>query len=268
MSLSTNNYKYKTWGEIYPDHKVTFDNLYIEDSWKDFFDAEMKKPYFKKRILDPLSDELKESNSIVKIFPYPKLLFNAFNTTPLDSVKVVIIGMDPYFNCINYKNQCIPQAMGLSFSVPHNISIPSSLSNIYKNLKKYNHISTGPKHGNLTLWAAQGCLMLNASLTVKYGEPNSHANLWKSLTDKIIKYISDKKENIVFVIWGGSALKKLRLINGNKHKVIISSHPSGLSCNKKLRNYPPFNECDHFGEINKFLKEHKKNTIIWNTVSI
>nr|QBK89182.1 MAG: uracil-DNA glycosylase [Mimivirus LCMiAC02] len=266
MSLNINNYPYKTWGETFPNHKVTFDKLYIEDSWGKFFDAEMKKPYFKKRILDPLSEELKESNGTIKIFPYPELLFNAFNTTPIDDVKVVIIGQDPYFNCINHKDKQIPQAMGLSFSVPCGMPIPSSLSNIYKNLKKYNHISKSTKHGNLKLWAVQGCLMLNASLTVRYGEKNSHSNLWRSLTDKIIKYISDKKENIVFVIWGGSALRKLRLINSNKHKVIISSHPSGLSYNKKLRNYPPFSECDHFGEINNFLMEQKKRIILWNTI--
>ena len=199
----------------------------------------------------------------IKIYPYPNLLFNAFILTPLSNVKVVILGQDPYHCNEIHHDKIIPQAMGLSFSVPKGMKIPSSLQNIYKNLLKYKHIEIKPNHGNLSFWAYQGCLMLNTSLTVQHSYPNSHSKYWLPFTDKIIKYISNKLNNIVFVLWGNPALNKLNLIDQNKHKIIISSHPSGLSYNKKLKNYDSFENTDHFGEINKYLKEKNKKQIIW-----
>ena len=130
---------------------------------------------------------------------------------------------------------------------------------IYKNLLKYGHIEKIPEHGCLDYWAYQGCLMLNTSLTVIDGEKNCHSNEWKWFTDKIIEEISNKLNNIVFVLWGGEAYKKIELIDLDKHHVIISSHPSGLSANKEFKSYPAFVNQDHFGIINSYLKDK----IIW-----
>ena len=131
-------------------------------------------------------------------------------------------------------------------------------------MKNYGHIEEIPKHGNLESWAKQGVLLLNTSLTVQHGYPNSHTMKWEKFTDAVIKYISDNKDKVVFVLWGSPALQKLTLIDKDKkHKIIVSSHPSGLSCHKPLRQYPAFMNYDHFGEINDYLKENKKKTIKW-----
>lgn len=154
--------------------------------------------------------------------------------------------------------------MGLSFSVPNGFKLPTSLVNIFKNMIKYNVINEMPKNGNLSKWAEQGCLMLNCSLTVQQGISNSHTKHWKWFTDFIIEYISDNLENVIFVLWGKNAIEKLSLINNNKnHKFIISSHPSGLSCNHKIGIFPAFNDVDHFNQINEFLCENNKDPIDW-----
>jgi len=157
------------------------------------------------------------------------------------------------------------QAMGLSFSVPYNFAIPSSLQNIYKNLQKYGHIRKIPNHGNLSFWATQGCLLLNTSLTVYEGADNKncHQSIWTKFTDNIIKYISDTNDYVVFVLWGAHAMSKCKFIDLDKHDAIISSHPSGLSADKPLSNYSSFNTYDHFGQINKLLQKHNKKPIIW-----
>lgn len=260
--LKKEEYNYKPWDKKYPNNIVRLDKLYVHKSWRTMFAKEYKKEYFVK-LEKYLSDCLKKTRGEINIYPYPDLLFNAFNKTPLSKIKVVILGQDPYFKNEVYKGKIIPQAMGLSFSVPKGITIPSSLNNIYKNLLKYNHIKEKPTHGNLVLWAYQGCLMLNTALTVQHGHKNSHAKYWRCFTDSIISYISRKCENCVFILWGAPALEKLRLIDTREHKVIISSHPSGLSCNKPLRSYLPFTQQDHFGETNRYLKKHGKRRIRW-----
>lgn len=153
--------------------------------------------------------------------------------------------------------------MGLSFSVPVGIPIPSSLKNIYKNAMDFGQFYRYPEHGNLEFWAFQGCLMLNTALTVQKGHKNSHASIWNDFTDKIIKKLSDEKEGLVFVLWGAPALSKLSLIDTSKHNTVISSHPSGLSNNNKLGKYPSFSSIDQFGTINTFLKKSGKEEIIW-----
>lgn len=224
-------------------------------SWKDMFEK-----LFESDLLDKISKELSEEigTSKTEMYPPPELLFNTFKLTSFDDVKVVILGQDPYF----HKGQ----AMGLSFSVPHKVETPSSLQNIYKNLKDHNHIKKIPKHGNLEFWAYQGCLMLNTSLTVLDGDKNKncHQHVWKKFTNKIIQYISQNKKNVVFVLWGGSALEKLTLIDLDKHDVVASSHPSGLSVNKPLGKYPPFVSVDHFGEINRILKKWNMTPMVWD----
>ncbi|QKF94058.1 uracil-DNA glycosylase family 1 [Fadolivirus algeromassiliense] len=263
--LKKSLYGIQNWKDKYPDYNVDLNKLQIHNTYKPFFELPNIKEDLDS-ISEYLSHCLKSTNGNVNLFPYPDLVFNALNVTPLDKIKVVILGQDPYHSFENYNGKVIPQAMGLSFSVPKEFDIPSSLKNIYKNMQKYHHIDKSPNHGNLSFWSYQGCLLLNTSLTVQEGCPNCHQNYWKQITNGLIKYISDNTENVIFVLWGGPAYSKIDLIDQKKHKVIISSHPSGLSYNKKLRDYESFENTDHFGEINKYLKEHNKSTILWQII--
>ena len=261
--LTKNNYSVKNWNTLFPNNEVILSNLNIDNSWTEFFKKEIVQKQLKE-IGEYLSHCLKVTNGEVNIFPYPELLFSALNMTPLYQVKVVILGQDPYFKF--EQNTKVPQAMGLSFSVPKGIKIPPSLANIYKNLLKYKHINKEPPHGNLAFLSYQGVLLLNTSLTVQEGCPNSHEKIWKGVTDELIKYISDNTEHVVFMLWGGPSFSKLNLIDTNKHKVSISSHPSPLSYSNKLRNYDSFENTDHFGETNKYLTENGKSSILWEII--
>jgi uracil-DNA glycosylase len=247
----------KSWYEKFGDC-VELEELYLHTSWKGAIDmddfSKLEKRY---------SDGLRKRKEMIQIYPYPDNIFKALNITPLDKVKVVFLGQDPYHNSEVNNKKIVPQATGLSFSVPRGFKIPSSLQNIYKNLTKYSHFNQKPTHGCLDFWAYQGCLMLNNSLTVLHGRPNSEKEYWEHKTEDIIKYISDKKENVVFVLWGASALKKKNLIDQKKHLVIASSHPSGFSCDRKLGVYPAFHNQDHFGKINWHLKNIGQSEIIW-----
>jgi uracil-DNA glycosylase len=247
---------YKSWGEFFPNAKVELNKIPYHKSWKTIMEKLFNHQKCK-RLEEALSLELTNDIDVV-IYPPPELLFNAFLLTKVKKVSVVIIGQDPYFN--------EDQAMGLSFSVPHDTDIPSSLVNIFNNLKKYNHIDKKPTHGNLENWASQGCLMLNSSLTVKQGTENKncHQNLWKFFTDGIIKYISENKTNVIFVLWGSNAFEKMELIDLDNHEITASSHPSGLSASKKMKNEPAFNNCDHFGNINKYFEKNNLKIIDWN----
>lgn len=252
--LSIGNYKYLSWDKKFPNGDVILD-FDINSTWITLFSHLVMDPRFS-IIINKLSELVKKG---IKIYPYPDLVFLAFKYTTVDNLKVVIVGQDPYFNI--EKN--IPQAMGLSFSVPIGINIPSSLDNIYNNLLKFKHLTNRPIHGNLELWAYQGCLLLNTALTVTAGQKDSHSSIWKWFTDEIIKMISKEMDNIIFVLWGNPALEKLQLIDIDKHDVIISSHPSGLSYNRPLRQYPAFQDRDHFGEINQLLKKYGKQEIVF-----
>lgn len=253
--------KVKDWSKAYPDGKIKLKISRIHKSWKKLFKEIKNDEKFDKILIKTLTE-----CSDKKLLPYPKYIFNAFKLTSFDNLKVVFIGQDPYFNIEKYKQKEVPQAMGLSFSVPHDFDIPSSLDNIYKNLVKYKHIKNKPSHGNLEKWAKQGCLLLNTALTVIEGKDNinCHKNIWKWVTDKIIKYISDNKDNVVFVLWGSNAYEKINLIDLDKHEAIISSHPSGLSASKPMKNYPAFNDEDHFGKINEYLEKWKMEKIDWS----
>lgn len=249
-----NEYKYKSWQEKFPDSKVHLEPD-VNSTWLTLFSQLTSDPKFSK-IEEKLS-ELVKNGSI--IYPYPDLVFFAFKLTQFDKLKVVFIGQDPYFNSENG----IPQAMGLSFSVPIGLTIPSSLDNIFRNMIKFGHLSSMPKHGNLEFLAYQQCLFLNTALTVIDGQKNIHSSLWKWFTDEIIKQISNELDHVIFVLWGGPALEKLSLIDVDKHEVIVSSHPSGLSCNKPLKNYPAFNDFDHFDTINKLLTKYNETNIVY-----
>jgi uracil-DNA glycosylase len=261
MPISVENYTHMDWKERFPDGKVKMEELNVHSSWKPIFkEIRESEPDKWAELNDILSDHIKFND---RIFPYPDLVFEGFNKTPFDKVKVVIVGQDCYFNEHTIDKKDVPEAMGMSFSVPIGITIPSSLKNIFNNAVKFKHMFKYPEHGNLEFWAGQGCLLMNAALTVIKKTPNCHAHLWHWFTDKIIQKLSDKHNKLVFVLWGSPALGKVSLIDGTKHHFIISSHPSGLSCNKPLKTYPAFVDQDHFGKINEYLEKNKKKKIIW-----
>ena len=183
------------------------------------------------------------------VYPNQSNLFNAFTLCPFDKVKVVILGQDPYHG--------IAQAHGLAFSVPDNIPIPPSLKNIFQEIK--NDIGNlNCTNGNLTKWADQGVLLLNSILTVEANKAASHQKIgWQYFTDAVIQIISDKKENIVFLLWGNYAKSKIGLIDSNKHCILTSVHPSPLSAHNG------FLGCKHFSKTNTYLTRHNIANIVW-----
>lgn len=218
----------------------------IEDSWKEKLKEEFGKEYFN-QIVSFLKAE-KASGKI--IYPKGSDIFNAFAFTPFEQVKVVIIGQDPYHNP--------NQAHGLCFSVNEGIATPPSLVNIYKELKQDINMPI-PNSGNLTKWAHQGVLMLNASLTVEANKPMSHASIgWHKFTDAVIKKISDEKEKVVFLLWGKFAQGKEILIDTQKHFILKAAHPSPLSA------YNGFYGCRHFSKTNEYLTQQNKRPIDWH----
>src|SRR3954469_13079135 len=218
----------------------------IDASWKEVLQHEFSKSYFQ-QIVAFLKIEKAQGKII---YPPGPLIFNAFNTTPFDKVKVVLLGQDPYHGP--------GQAHGLCFSVQNGIALPPSLVNIYKEL----HDDIGipvPKTGNLTHWAEQGVFLLNASLTVRAGDPMSHSRIgWATFTDAVIKIISSQKKNIVFLLWGKFAQDKQALIDETKHHVLKVAHPSPLSASNG------FFGCKHFSKTNNFLVKDGIDPIDWN----
>ncbi|XP_064613865.1 uracil-DNA glycosylase-like [Liolophura sinensis] len=220
-------------------------DLIHEPSWNEALNEELQAPYFKE-LEKKLAADYEAGK---KIFPPQKLIFNAFNTTPLDKVKVVILGQDPYHDD--------EQAHGLSFSVPRGVRVPPSLKNIYKELATDVPGFKDPSHGCLLEWAERGVMLLNATLTVEAHQPNSHAKYgWQKFTDKVIKVISDSCDGVVFILWGGFAQKKDKLINGNKHTIIKAAHPSPLSVTKFLG-------CKCFSKANAELAKRGKSPVDW-----
>ena len=220
-------------------------NVKIEASWKNVLADEFKKPYFK-QIVEHIKIE-KEQNKT--IYPPGSLIFNAFDKTPFDNVKIVIIGQDPYHGP--------KQAHGLSFSVQKGVAPPPSLINIFKEL--YEDVGMQiPNHGNLEKWAEQGVFLLNASLTVRAGEPMSHSKIgWEKFTNTVIEKISEGKEHVVFMLWGKFAQEKEALINVKKHYILKSAHPSPLSAKTG------FFGNHHFSKANAYLAKHGIDPIDW-----
>lgn len=215
----------------------------IGNSWDLKLKDEFDTPYMEK-----LKEFLKVERANHTIYPKKIEVFNAFKLTPFENVKVVILGQDPYHGP--------NQAHGLSFSVNYGVKIPPSLANIYKELKSDIGFSI-PSHGNLTTWANQGVLLLNATLTVRSGEPASHQKQgWEVFTDTVIKRISDEKELCVFLLWGNFAKSKTPLIDLEKHLVLTAAHPSPLAGGA-------FFGCKHFSKTNDYLKSHQINPIDW-----
>ena len=219
-------------------------NVQIEESWKTRLQTEFDKDYFK-NLTHFVRDEYKRT----PVYPPGKLIFNAFNLCPFNEVKVVIIGQDPYHGP--------GQAHGLCFSVNDGVSFPPSLINIFKEIK--NDIGTdAPTSGNLTRWANQGVLLLNATLTVRAHQAGSHQNKgWETFTDTAIRTLAEQREHLVFILWGAYAQKKGAFINREKHLVLSSAHPSPLSA------YNGFFGNKHFSQTNAYLKTHGEKEIIW-----
>ncbi|MGC4057805.1 MAG: uracil-DNA glycosylase [Chitinophagaceae bacterium] len=218
----------------------------IEESWKEQLAQEFEDPYFAQ-----LSTFLKQEKQAGKtIYPAGPDIFRAFNTTPFDKVSVVLLGQDPYHNP--------GQAHGLSFSVPQGVPPPPSLVNIFKEL----HQDTGmpvPRSGDLTSWAEQGVLLLNAALTVEAHKANSHSNIgWHRFTDAVIHAVAEKRKNIVFLLWGRFAQSKAAFIDPQQHLILKAAHPSPLSAHNG------FFGCGHFSKTNEYLAHHNKKPIDWN----
>jgi len=216
----------------------------IEQSWKDALAGEFEKPYFASLVR--FLHEEKAAGKV--IYPPGSLIFRAFDLTPVDQVKVVILGQDPYHNP--------GEAMGLSFSVPDGVRMPPSLRNIYKEIETDLgiHMSMRP---NLESWARQGVLLLNSFLTVEAGKAASHRDIgWQSFTDAVISYLSAHGEGIVFLLWGNFAKNKAALIDATRHHVLTAAHPSPLAGGA-------FFGCKHFSKTNQFLVSEGKTPINW-----
>ena len=216
----------------------------IEESWKNVLQDEFNKEYF-----SSLVEFVKGEYQKHTIYPPGNLIFNAFNHCPYDTLKVVIIGQDPYHGP--------GQAHGLCFSVKEGITFPPSLKNIFKEIQ--NDIGVDmPKSGNLERWADQGVLLLNATLTVKAHQAGSHQNKgWEKFTDSVIEIIANKKSNVVFILWGAYAQRKAAIVNREKHLVLESVHPSPLSASRG------FFDNNHFSKCNSFLEKHGLTPVQW-----
>lgn len=219
-------------------------DVQIESSWKQRLMGEFEKPYFA-----TLTDFVREEYRSGTCYPPGKLIFNAFNLCPFDDVKAVIIGQDPYHGP--------GQAHGLCFSVNDGVKFPPSLQNIFKEIQSDLGIPV-PVSGNLTRWAEQGVLLLNATLTVRAHQAGSHQKQgWETFTDAVIKKVAEERENIVFILWGGYAQKKGAFIDRTCHLVLSSAHPSPLSA------YQGFFGNKHFSLTNAYLEQHGKTPIKW-----
>lgn len=223
-------------------------DIKIEDSWKNLLIDEFEKPYFNELIVF-VKKEYQEN----KIFPPGPQIFRAFDLCPVENVKVVILGQDPYHTP--------GVANGLSFSANKGLRVPPSLQNIYKELKSDLGIEI-PKHPDLTSWAEQGVLLVNATLTVQSGKAGSHQGKgWEIFTDTVIQRISEAGDHIVFILWGAFAQKKESLIDGEKHFIIKSAHPSPFSADKGFFGSKPFSKA------NEYLKSVGLEVIDWNVES-
>lgn len=219
-------------------------SIQIEESWKKILSEEFQKEYFKK-----LSAFVHDSYRTKETFPNPKHIFKAFDLCPFNSVKVVLIGQDPYHGT--------GQAIGLSFAVSDKTPLPPSLKNILKEIKSDLGVPPIP-NGNLERWATQGVLLLNATLTVESGKPGSHQKQgWEEFTDSVIKKISDEREHVVFILWGNYAKQKGAHIDRTKHYVIESPHPSPFSAHSGFFGSKPFSK------TNTYLKNHNLPEIDW-----
>lgn len=223
---------------------VEMAEVIVHPSWKEVLNSEFKKPYF-----ENLKNFVKAEYASGTVYPPGKLIFNALDHTPFDRVKVVILGQDPYHGP--------GQANGLCFSVNPTTPIPPSLKNIFKEINNDVGVPV-PESGDLTRWADQGVLLLNATLTVRAHSPGSHQSKgWEEFTDEVIRQLSEKREGLVFMLWGSYAKKKGSVIDRTKHLVLTAPHPSPLSAHRG------FFGCSHFSRTNSYLEKSGKKAINW-----
>ena len=224
--------------------QIDIDKVKIEPSWKEILKEDFLSPNFAR-----VKENFLRAKATGEVYPPNTLIFNAFNLTPFNAVKVVILGQDPYHGA--------GQAMGLSFSVPRGVKIPPSLQNIYKEI--YDDLGvTQPNSGDLSYWAKQGVLLLNATLSVSAGQANSHSNFgWQEFTDAAISKLSERARNVVFMLWGNPAKAKASLIDASRHLVLTAAHPSPLARGA-------FFGCRHFSKANLYLAQHGKAPIDWD----
>ena len=224
--------------------QINLDDVRIESGWKEALREEFLSEYFAK-----IKENLLAAKACEIVYPPGNLIFNAFNLTPFERVRAVILGQDPYHGA--------HQAMGLSFSVPRGVRIPPSLVNIYKEIKSDLGISE-PASGDLSYWAKQGVLLLNASLSVGANRANSHSGFgWQIFTDAVIKILSARRQNLVFMLWGNFAKAKSALIDAQRHLILTAAHPSPLAGGA-------FFGCKHFSRCNEYLRAHGLGEIDWD----
>ncbi|WP_297942645.1 uracil-DNA glycosylase [uncultured Campylobacter sp.] len=224
--------------------QINLDDVRIESGWKEALREEFLSEYFAK-----IKENLLAAKAREIVYPPGNLIFNAFNLTPFERVRAVILGQDPYHGA--------HQAMGLSFSVPHGVRIPPSLVNIYKEIKSDLGISE-PESGDLSYWAKQGVLLLNASLSVGANRANSHSGFgWQIFTDAVIKILSARRQSLVFMLWGNFAKAKSALIDAQRHLILTAAHPSPLAGGA-------FFGCKHFSRCNEYLRAHGLGEIDWD----
>ena len=224
--------------------QINLDDVRIESGWKEALREEFLSEYFAK-----IKENLLAAKAREIVYPPGNLIFNAFNLTPFERVRAVILGQDPYHGA--------HQAMGLSFSVPRGVRIPPSLVNIYKEIKSDLGISE-PASGDLSYWAKQGVLLLNASLSVGANRANSHSGFgWQIFTDAVIKILSARRQNLVFMLWGNFAKAKSALIDAQRHLILTAAHPSPLAGGA-------FFGCRHFSRCNEYLRAHGQGEIDWD----
>lgn len=222
---------------------------FFNNSWDQVLEDEFEKPYFKE-----LMKKVDEEYDKYKVYPPREKVFSSLKLCDYNDVKVVLLGQDPYHGP--------GQAHGLCFSVMPGVDVPPSLKNIFKEMQADVH-TTIPNHGCLVSWAKQGVLLLNTVLTVREGLPNSHAKFgWQTFTDEIIRKVNEKKDPVVFILWGANAKVKIPLITNKNHLILYAAHPSPLSA------YNGFFGCKHFSKTNEFLKEHGRKEIDWQIPNI
>jgi len=228
---------------------MKFKELLHDKSWKRLLSDELEKPYIKK-----LEEFLEEERKHFLVYPAQENIFNAFNLTPFENLKVVIIGQDPYHGA--------SQAHGLAFSVLDDTPLPPSLRNIFTEYTTDLNLPL-PKKGDLSEWAKEGVFLINAVLTVRAGEPTSHKNRgWEKLIKRVIELIDEKKENVVFILWGADAQKKALLIDEKKHLILRAPHPSPLSSYRGFFGSKPFSKtneyltCNHLKQIDWSLRKN------------
>lgn len=233
--------------------------LKVHDSWQKIIKPELSEPYF----LELKEFLMEEITSGRAFFPKPERIFASFDHCPLDRLRVVILGQDPYHSVEMVEQKTLSHAHGLCFSIPESARrVPPSLQNIFKeisaNMKKSGRAYEIPSHGNLTSWADQGVLLLNSVLTVSPGQAASHAGKgWEIFTDRVIERISVEKSGVIFLLWGRYAQEKGKNIDSSKHYILRAAHPSPFSAHRG------FFGCEHFLRVNEILREQGDSEIFW-----